>query len=183
MSYQLEDQFKLWVSKGISTDEVAKKFLTRVREGKLTRDENPESHFCVYFAAYDPSAKLVFIGRHKKSGLWLFNGGHIDESETSDQALEREIGEEWGIQMLSNEIGNPSLLTITPINNPTKQLCRVHYDIWYFVRLNENDFKPDQEKLSKEFHEMKWVSPLEAKELVTDPNTLNAISKMSFIIG
>jgi len=178
MSYQLEDHLKQWISEGISSNEVAQKFLTRVREGKLTRDENSESHLCVYFAAYDPTAQKVFIGHHKKSGLWLFNGGHIDQGESPEQALEREIGEEWGILMSSSEIGNPLLLTITPINNPTKQLCRSHYDIWFFVKLKGVDFNPDQAKLDTEFHQTKWANASEAKKLVTDPNTLDAIIKI-----
>lgn len=178
MSFQLEDQFEKWISEGVSSAEIAQKFLIRIREGKLTRDENPKSHLCVYFAAYDPSAQKVFIGHHKKSGLWLFNGGHIDEGESPEQALEREIGEEWGMSMSSTEIGNPLFLTITPIDNPTKQLCRAHYDIWYFVKVNRNDFEPDQAKLDKEFHQAKWVNTTEAKKLVTDPNTLEAIIKI-----
>jgi len=54
-------------------DALAENFLQRIEEGKITRDENPKSHFCIYFAAYDPTAKKVFIGHHKKSGFWLFN--------------------------------------------------------------------------------------------------------------
>jgi len=60
------------------SDEVAVKFRQRLKEGKLTKNENPESHFCAYFAACDFKAEQLFIGHHIKSGLWLFNGGHID---------------------------------------------------------------------------------------------------------
>lgn len=174
----LAEQLKGLISPDICDKEIADRFLQRTNKGKLTRDENPETHFCVYFAAYDPVAQEVFVGHHKKSGLWLFNGGHIDEGETPEQALEREINEEWGLQMTSSEIDNPSLLTITPINNPTKQPCRAHYDIWYFVKLRQVNFHPDQVLLAKEFHETKWTSPSEARKLVTDPNTLDAIGKI-----
>ncbi len=65
------------------------KFLHRLTKDKLTRDENIKYHICIYFAAYDPVAKQVFIGSHKKSGLWLFNGGHIEKGETLLDSLER----------------------------------------------------------------------------------------------
>lgn len=146
-------------------------------DSKLTRDENPYTHFCVYFAAYDPEAKQVFVGHHKKSGLWLFNGGHIDEGETPQEALEREMGEEWGLEMKADDIGNPKLLTVTEIENPAKQTCMRHYDIWYFVPVVKDEFVPDEELLGIEFHNSDWLSLEKAREVATDPNTLAAINK------
>jgi 8-oxo-dGTP pyrophosphatase MutT (NUDIX family) len=164
------------------TEEVRKAYLQRLTEGQLTRDENPQTHFCVYFAGFSPETNEVFIGHHKKSGLWLFNGGHIDEGETPTEALFREIGEEWGdvkqIGLPEDAVGKPELLTITEIDNPTKQKCRRHYDIWHFVWADKNTFRPDQSKLDKEFHETRWVSLDEAKSLITDPSTLEAIDHL-----
>lgn len=155
----------------------SKKFAERLdADPKLTRDENPYTHFCVYFAAYDPESKQVFVGHHKKSGLWLFNGGHIDEGETPQEALEREIGEEWGLEMKADDIGEPQLLTITEINNPTKQTRTRHYDIWYFVSVSKGNFTP-KELLATEFHTTDWMSPEGARSVITDPSTLDAINK------
>ncbi|MFC1790200.1 NUDIX domain-containing protein [Patescibacteria group bacterium] len=104
----------------LKSQPVSNQFRKRATEGQLTRDENPQTHFCVYFAACDPKAKRVFLGNHKKSGLWLFNGGHIDEGETPNEALAREISEEWGIKtfkpkqkLLEEEFSQTSWLTIS----------------------------------------------------------------------
>lgn len=156
-------------------DELAEKFLERIKEGKITRDENPESHICVYFAAYDPNAKQVFIGHHKKSGSWLFNGGHIDEGETMKETLAHEISEEWGLDANDFAIKPPALLTITEIYNPTKQPCRIHYDLWNFIAINKNTFHPVKENLLEEFHEAGWKTSAEARELIKDKSTLQAI--------
>lgn len=156
---------------------IAQEFISRASEGQLARDENPYTHFCVYFAGFDPAGRKVFIGHHKKSGLWLFNGGHMDEGETPEESLDREMGEEWGLKVGLNEIGEPKLLTITPINNPTKQKCTSHYDIWYFVPLSESGFKPDQDLLATEFHTTGWKTINDARALITDPNTLKAIDE------
>lgn len=164
------------ITKNFSVSNIAPEFASRVKEGQLTRDENTFSHFCVYFAAYDPDSKDVYIGHHKKSGLWLFNGGHIDKGETPDEALEREIGEEWGVEIDLKGVGEPKLLTITPINNP-KVKCTRHYDIWYFVPVSKTGFAPDKEKLDTEFHTTGWKDIEEAKVLVTDLNTLKALSE------
>ena len=39
---------------------VAKEFLERARQGQLTRDENPYTHFSVFFAGFDQK-RQIFI--------------------------------------------------------------------------------------------------------------------------
>ncbi len=160
---------------GFNHSPIVASFLKRIEKNKLTIQENSESHFCVYFAAYDPKSKQVFIGHHKKSGLWLFNGGHIDKGETMSKALRREINEEWGLDISMFEIKNPALLTITKINNPSKQTCKRHYDIWYFIKVDKDSFKPDADKVLEEFYEINWLSPKRAREIVKEKNTLAGI--------
>lgn len=161
----------------LSGSPVALEFAKRCNEGHLSRDENPYTHFCVYFAGYDPKEHQVFIGHHKKSGLWLFNGGHMDKGETPEESLYREMGEEWGLKVELERIEQPKLLTITPISNPLKQKCTSHYDIWYFVPLSVTDFQPDPVLLETEFYQTGWKTIDEAKKLVIDANTLKAITE------
>lgn len=157
----------------IKTD-IKKQYVLRIHEGHLTRDENPFSHICVYFAAYDPGKKLVFMGRHIKSGLWLFNGGHLDKGELLKNALYREMSEEWSM-IIKTDIESPSLFTITQIENPKKQICQVHYDIWYFIPCDKQTFTPDKRCLASEFFEWGWKSIEQAKVLTHDTATLGAI--------
>jgi 8-oxo-dGTP pyrophosphatase MutT (NUDIX family) len=152
---------------------LAKKFEERIGAGEATHDENPVSHLCVYFAAYDRSAKKVFMISHKKSGLWLFSGGHVDEGETLRQAVEREIGEEWGMEAKILNLKAPEMLTITKVNNPGKT-CRLHYDIWHFIPVDMGSFNPDTEKLAEEAHGSCWLSLEDARRRTIDPNTLSA---------
>ncbi|MBI5733812.1 MAG: NUDIX domain-containing protein [Candidatus Kerfeldbacteria bacterium] len=48
----------------------------------------------------------VLLIHHKKLNLWLAVGGHIDENETPDQALLREIKEEVGIDVEILNVSN-----------------------------------------------------------------------------
>jgi 8-oxo-dGTP pyrophosphatase MutT (NUDIX family) len=165
-----------------SDDNIRIDFNKRINEGYFSKDENKISHFCVYFAAYDPINKLAFIGHHKKSGLWLFNGGHMDKNETPWQTLKREIGEEWGIDM---EVDNftPSLLTVTNIaNNPAKRSCKTHYDIWFFIPQDNEKFAPDNNLLLNEFFEIGWKTFAIARSLTKDPNTPKGIDAIEKII-
>lgn len=172
---KLTIELKALLNNQFSGDKIASKFLQRIEQGELTRDENPKSHFCVMFAAYDSNAKQVFIGHHKKAGKWLFSGGHIDKEETIGKTLAREINEEWGLNIDDLEIKPSSFIAITEIDNPMKQPCNFHYDLWHFIFVDKNNFKPAEEKLLKEFHKFGWKNLDEARELVQDKNTLLAI--------
>jgi 8-oxo-dGTP pyrophosphatase MutT (NUDIX family) len=171
----LENDIRDLLRVGKFEPEMVEKYSARLEEGKLTKEENPQSHFCVYFAAYDPEAEEIYMGHHKKSGLWLFNGGHIDVGETIGETLAREINEEWGLMASDFEIKDPELLTITEIDNPTKQPCKFHFDIWHFIPVKKDIFWPDPAKLAEEFHEIRWLKPDEAKKIALDPNTIKGI--------
>ena len=158
----------------VSSDDTKRDFLSRVQKENVSREENPYTHFCVYFAAYDNSSNHVFIGHHRKSGLWLFNGGHMDKREQPLETLEREMMEEWGSVQKYRNI--PSLLTVTEIEHPDRQICRFHYDIWYFILLDMNKFNPDENLLGKEFYQIGWKTMRNAKLLTNDPNTKIALT-------
>lgn len=160
---------------------LARKFLDRVKKGKLTRDENPVTHFGVYFAGFDPKVREVLLGLHKKSDLWLFNGGHVDRGETLIETLAREMKEEWGFVLPAAKTLEPSLLTITEITSD-RQVCRRHYDIWYFAPVDKTNFSPDESKLMKEFHQIKWALLAEAGKLITDSNTLTALDAIDKLL-
>lgn len=178
----MRDRIKKAINELLDKKEIDKKiasdFLDRIKDENLTIDTDPKSHFCAYFAPYDPIAKKVFLGHHKKSGLWLFNGGHLDEGENLEQSLAREIDEEWGLSMKDFDIKKLEMFTITPIYNPEKQPCRMHYDLWNFIEISMDNFKPDKGKLSEEFYEAGWKNLDEARELMGDNNsqTLKAIN-------
>lgn len=165
--------------------ETAEIFRQRLRAGKLTKQENPQSHFCAYFAAADYKSKQLFIGHHKKSGLWLFSGGHIDEGELLLETVKREINEEWGLNGNDFKIETPALLTATEIYNPTKQPCRLHLDIWHFINIDKDTFDPDPCKLAEEFYTMEWMDLTKARQLVTDPSTILALDfiEANYFVG
>ncbi|MDP3900243.1 MAG: NUDIX domain-containing protein [bacterium] len=146
-------------------------YLSRLGEGSLTRDENQQTHFCVYFLPYNETAKKVFIVHHKKANLWIAPGGHIDEGENLYQTLNREIYEELGVKNFFSELPAPFLCTITPIQ--AKNLtCQKHYDIWFLMRTDGANFNVDP----KEFYDTKWMNINEASDIVIDSANVSALN-------
>lgn len=156
------------------TVEIKQKFLSRISQGKLTREENPQSHFGAYFLPFDPKSRKVFLIHHKKSGLWLSPGGHMEINEYIQKTLIREAKEELCLKIQLEEIGLPFFLTITPISNHNYS-CREHFDIWYLLKTDKFSINPNP----REFHQSRWLTFSQAKTVVTDKNNLQAI-EMAF---
>lgn len=152
------------------------RFQARVAEGSLTRDENPDERFCVYFLPYNANTKEAFIIHHRKSGLWLAPGGHLDRGESPEEALNREIEEELGVAAFFPKPPAPFFFSIVDID-PLERRCAAHFDLWYLMETDGSDFKIDP----REFHASKWVSIEEARTLVTDPSNLRALDRVELM--
>lgn len=176
MPTALQQQLYSLIRKPVVSPDVARKYQLRLKGHRLTRDENPTSHFCVYFAAFDPKRQEVFIGHHKKANLWLFTGGHIDQGENIEEAASREIWEEWGQRIASGDIPQPSLLTITRWMKSTS--CKTHFDIWHFFPVDKTEFVVDQSKILEEFHEIGWRKIKTVAQKIKDHATFDAVSIM-----
>jgi len=166
----IQSIFKILNSSICDSPETSVAFLKRLKEGLPTRDENPKTHFCVYFSPYDSKNKKVFIVHHKKSGLWIFPGGHIDKGEILLETLNREVKEELGIESFFGKDQKPFLFTITRIENKV-QPCKTHYDIWYLLPTDGSNFNINP----SEFHDSKWLTTKEAKKIVVDKPNLRAL--------
>lgn len=177
MKHNLTNEIKKLIVNTQLTNETRNKFVERLKNKILTRAEGELSHFCVFFIAIDPVAKMVFIGHHKKSNRWIPNGGHIDKGELARETVTREIGEEWGIKANQAMIGTPKLLNITEIENPEQwSVCKTHYNIWYFVEVDINNFNVDEKLVLEEFYETKWLNITDARKLIANtPSVIEAI--------
>ena len=163
MGLENELQEALASSKALNT-QVAQEYKERIAKGKLTKDEDPVSHFCAYFLPYNPITKQVLFGHHKKAGKWLSPGGHVDKGESLLETLNREIHKELGVRSFFEKRPDPFLLTITPIDRDQRQ-CKKHFDAWHLMKTDGKDFHIDM----SEYHEIKWLSIPEAKQITTDP--------------
>lgn len=124
------------------------------------------------------SGEKVLLVKHRKLGLWLPVGGHIEAHETPEEALRREIMEEVGleVEVLSRPAfdcpdENVSVLLMphhmqVELIKHDKEEAHQHVDFIFFCRAKEG-----KEKLNEaEHHEIKWFSAEELESEKVTPN-------------
>lgn len=84
----------------------------------------------------------IYIGN--ENNVFQFPGGHLEDGETFNECLKREILEETGIEITDNEIERP-FMKVTFLNKdwPTKNNNRKSEIYYYVIKTNK---KPDLSK-------------------------------------
>ena len=128
---------------------------------------HPERHFVATgYVVYEGKTLLLL---HRKLGLWLPPGGHIDEGELPEDAAVREIREETGlaVELVSPiRLPQPQAPGVRYLRQPNHvQLEDIpnhpqHIDLIYFCRALSS-----QAKIApREAHALRWFSPKDLEE-------------------
>ncbi len=173
MQYTLRDQLNKNITPSLfSTQEEYTQFRQLLTCDEIVKASNPTHHCGVMFIPYNTASGEIFIVHHKKANQWLVPGGHIEKNELLEDALKREGQEEIGINLSKRY--KPFMHSVMPVYNK-KYSCRLHYDTWFL--LNVNEVFPDP----TEFNETKWVAITDAQKFITHPTYLEAINKIYVI--
>ncbi|MFI7524422.1 NUDIX domain-containing protein [Nocardia salmonicida] len=101
----------------------------------------PSPHLVAYVVLVDPTERGLYLGRHRKSGLHLPMGGHLDPFEHPFAAARREAREELGIDASFDVVGQrPLFLTVTSTIGPTTG--HVDVSLWFVAR-GDRASRPD----------------------------------------
>ena len=137
----------------------------------------PKKHFTVSALIFSDRGEVLLV-KHKKLGVWLYPGGHIDENETPDETLLREVKEETGLSIevidtRDQELGNKN---VEVLHNPYAILCEFiplpndphyHIDVIYQCRAKSRE---ELQLNNKESENIGWFSQEKIDELVVYPN-------------
>jgi 8-oxo-dGTP diphosphatase len=112
--------------------------------------DTPPKHLVVYFIPFDAANGCVLLGDHRKSGLWLPPGGHVEDGEDPRQAVVREAREELGIEA-GCEDGGAFFVTVTPTIGANRHL---DVSLWFVLPSVRRDARivPDP----GEFSSVRW---------------------------
>ena len=119
-------------------------------------------HFTASAVVLDGQDRVLLV-RHRKLGLWLYPGGHIDSNEDPAQAALREVREETGVHATvvgEPVFAHPAVLShhapwtiIEMAVTDPKIGAHQHIDLVYVCRACRGDLVPQLDEVSA----ARWV--------------------------
>ncbi|MEU5865336.1 NUDIX domain-containing protein [Nonomuraea sp. NPDC047529] len=129
---------------------------------RLRKPDVPPMHLVSYFVALDEARAELLLVAHRKAGLWLPSGGHVEPMEDPWDTVLRECREELHTEAVPSAVsGNrPFFLTVTRTRRYEQ-----HTDVslWYVLRSAAGAVTSFDEG---EFEAIKWL-PL--RQVLAEP--------------
>lgn len=127
--------------------------LLRSRPGAVAREDGPE-HLTASALVVDAAGERTLLALHRKGGMWVQLGGHIEEhDDTLAGAALREAREESGIADLRLVVDVPVDLDRHELG-PAFGRCAAHCDVRYVVVAPPGAV----EAVSPESLELRWFA-------------------------
>lgn len=131
---------------------------------------------------FDGNGEKVLLVKHRKLGVWIYPGGHMEADENPVECAIRETKEETGINaeilsLLPFQISEgetrstPYPLIIMDEIVPYMEGPHRHFDILYI-----GISKEDKIRINSESEDIKWFSKQEIKDLDTFENVKSIIT-------
>ncbi|WSB31281.1 NUDIX domain-containing protein [Streptomyces sp. NBC_01788] len=125
-------------------------------------------HLVSYFVVLDDTRERLLLVAHRKAGLWLPSGGHVEPGEDPWAAVVRECREELSIEAVASPINgeHPFFLTVTRTRGQ-----RAHTDVslWYLLNADADTITSYDQA---EFNAIRWLTDeqvLEESDELLDP--------------
>lgn len=139
---------------------------------RLQKPDIPNKHLVSYFVPFDRNKNKILLTFHKKSGLWLPPGGHVELNEEPQDTVRRECIEELGCPADSCR-DEPLFLTSTLTVGATAGHTDV--SLWYVIHGQENqDYTFDL----NEFEAIQWFNFDDIPYENSDPHLRRFLNKL-----
>lgn len=166
-----------------STDERERDFLARMlalldEEGDaFSRTSFTPGHFTASAFVLSPDGTELFLIHHRKLGLWLQPGGHVEEGDRDVlAAARREVREEVGLVDAPLHPACPGLfdVDIHPIPARADEPAHEHFDVRFLFRAPRKDLV----RPSAEVKGGRWVPLDEVADAGSDGSVIRAAAKV-----
>ena len=144
----------------------------------VEKTKNYRKHFVATGFIMNQEHSKMLLVYHKKLGKWAAPGGHIEPTETPEEAAAREVHEETGINPRLIKLDQPNISSSTPteeqLNTPYAVLyelipetkkegeAHIHVDFIYLFEADEKETITEQEE---EVENVKWLTGSEIANL------------------
>jgi 8-oxo-dGTP diphosphatase len=120
---------------------------------RRVKPRTPSPHLVSYFLLVEPDQGSVLLVDHRKAGLWLPTGGHVDPGEHPAATVRREAREELGIDAVFSPVTGemPGFISVTETAGHTDRHTDV--SLWFVLSCSMSTrLSPDW----REFREARW---------------------------
>ncbi|MER5602430.1 NUDIX hydrolase [Streptomyces sp. NPDC002265] len=136
---------------------------------RMRKPDVPAMHLVSYFVVLDDTRGQLLLVAHRKAGLWLPTGGHVEPGEDPWTAVVRECREELGIQATASPITGelPLFLTVTETRG---QDAHTDVSLWYLLDADADTITSYDQN---EFDAIRWLTHeqvLEEPDELLDPH-------------
>ncbi|MFI0968208.1 NUDIX hydrolase [Streptomyces sp. NPDC021080] len=136
---------------------------------RVRKPDIPAMHLVSYFVALDNTRGQQLLVAHRKAGLWLPTGGHVEPDEDPWAAAVRECREELGIEATASSITGelPFFLTVTETRGPG---AHTDVSLWYLLDTDADSITSYDQG---EFDAVRWLTDeqvLEESGELLDPH-------------
>lgn len=120
---------------------------------RRVKPRTPSPHLVSYFLLIDHDQGDVLLVDHRKAGLWLPTGGHVEPGEHPAATVRRETREELGIRAVFSPVTgeNPVFVSVTETAGPADRHTDV--SLWFVLSCRVSEpLTPDP----GEFRAARW---------------------------
>jgi 8-oxo-dGTP pyrophosphatase MutT (NUDIX family) len=122
---------------------------------RTRKPDVPAMHLVSYFVVRDEDRREMLLVAHRKAGLWLPAGGHVEPGEDPWATVVRECREELSIPAVASVISGerPFFLTVTRARGQGEH---IDVSLWYVLNADVGSINTyDQD----EFTAIRWLTP------------------------
>jgi 8-oxo-dGTP pyrophosphatase MutT (NUDIX family) len=146
---------------------------------RVRKPDVPAMHLVSYFVVLDDARRQLLLVAHRKAGLWLPAGGHVEPDEDPWATVLRECREELGIQAVAAPVTgeHPLFLTVTRTRG---QNAHTDVSLWYLLNADTDKVTSYDEG---EFDGIRWLTDeqvLQEPTEMLDPHMHRFVRKLQY---
>ncbi|MFF9145867.1 NUDIX domain-containing protein [Streptomyces sp. NPDC014861] len=133
---------------------------------RVRKPDVPPMHLVCYFVVRDEECGRLLLVAHRKAGLWLPAGGHVEPDEDPWDTVVRECREELDIQASASPITGRRPLFLTVTRTRGEEGAHTDVSLWYVLDATADAVTTYDEG---EFTAIRWLTE---EQVLAEPGEL-----------